>query len=210
MKQTGIIMSGNHPKLILDGIKTMTRRVIKPQPEMPYAKFHHLDVIGQAVFTDNSVSRCPYGQVGDRLGVKETHYRYGFWRLTGELTASGKDEMEFIPLTDQVRYYDNPPLSVCKGRVLTGWYKRPSIFLPKKYIRIWCEITDIRVERVQEISEADIVAEGIKPCFPNQIPQTYFFKDLWDSLNAKRGFGWEVNPWVWVISFRLVKDAVLP
>ena len=74
---------------------------------------------------------------------------------------------------------------------------RPSIHMPKAAARIWLEVTDVRVERVQDITEEDAQAEGVDSLAD--------FIELWDKLNAKRGYGWDTNPWVWVIEFRVVE-----
>jgi hypothetical protein len=82
----------------------------------------------------------------------------------------------------------------------------PSIFMPRDACRIRLEITDVRVERVQSITDDDAIEEGVDRT--NTSIPTYAsrrFQKLWDSINAKRGFGWAVNPWVWVVSFRAVK-----
>ena len=86
---------------------------------------------------------------------------------------------------------------------------RPSIHMPKLAARIWLEITRVQVEKVQDITEADAKAEGAEPvCGLDQKPDYrggFYF--LWDSINAKRGFGWDVNPWVWVVEFKVVKNG---
>lgn len=243
IKETGIIMSGNHPKLILDGIKTQTRRVIKPQPKAcrhkevfgendsqgdkpPDWRGQRIDWIGYkhegrdgwfCYVCGNGLKHidefsahgiiCPYGQVGDRLGVKETHWRYGRWERNG-FTKTGKQAWKFKATTDECLFFDDEPRKLypnfsrqhLANLKYSDWFKRPSIFLPKKYIRIWLEITEVRVERVQEITKMDAKAEG-SHFAPNYLDA---FRELWDSLNAKRGYGWEVNPRVWVISFKLV------
>ncbi len=98
---------------------------------------------------------------------------------------------------------------------------RPSIFMPRWASRILLEIELVRAQRVSEISEDDAKAEGVrsheydtglgrggKPGFPGAEKNTYYgsargaFASLWDSINARRGFGWKANPWVWVIDFR--------
>ena len=88
---------------------------------------------------------------------------------------------------------------------------RPSIFMPREAARIFLRVTNVRVERLQEIATDDAKAEGVLQ--PGVIPSNTLirntegsiprtnFKILWDSLNASRGFSWEQNPWVWVISF---------
>jgi len=88
----------------------------------------------------------------------------------------------------------------------TGHLWRPSIYMPRWAARITLEITDIRVERVQEISAGDALAEGICSLYVNEIPPypVDAFHGLWDSINAKRGLGWAVNPWVWVVEFKRI------
>ena len=80
---------------------------------------------------------------------------------------------------------------------------RPSIFMPRWASRILLEITGVRVERVQDIALNDAKAEGVD-MYSAQFPVE--FKGLWDSLNAKRGYGWDVNPWVWVVEFKRVEE----
>ncbi|KKL20510.1 hypothetical protein LCGC14_2454730, partial [marine sediment metagenome] len=158
-------MSGNHPKLVLDLIKTQTRRVIKPQPQY-VGGYYHTDKIG--VTEERAVPQtwleygCPYGQVGDRLWVRVTHYRCGQWRLTGELTETGKPEWDFYSSKGTVFYSDGPPSHITTNMKLMGWWKRPSIFMPRWASRITLEITEVRVERVQEITAYDALQEGIE------------------------------------------------
>jgi hypothetical protein len=94
--------------------------------------------------------------------------------------------------------YDNTKNQSC------GRWRHPN-HMPRWASRITLEVIDVRVERVQEISEEDAKAEGclLIPCAPKYI-DTYreTFADLWNSINEKRGFGWDVNPWVWVVEFK--------
>jgi len=219
MKETGIIMSGNHPKLILDGIKTMTRRVIKPQPTchcdkpnwqgqiIEWIDYKYEGKQGWFCYTCGNGLKpidewsahgilCPYGQVGDRLWVRET------WAITKgsefmttddirgwDLTIVYKDgELETV----NVSFYDYD-----KYRNKGNW--QPSLFMPHLASRITLEITEVRVKRLQEISYEDAQAEGIGGAF---IEGRARFASLWDSLNAKRGYSWKSNPWIWVIGFR--------
>ena len=78
--------------------------------------------------------------------------------------------------------------------------------MPRRASRITLDVTDVRVERVQEITDRDAIAEGIEALDPNvpahfQVRPASAFKLLWDSINHKRGFGWDTNPWVWVVEF---------
>ena len=227
MKEKPILFSTDMVKAILEGRKTVTRRIIKPQPletgdwqRQPTWYWKGGKPLLRASYgadyvhtQEDAVKRamlkvCPYGQVGDRLWVRETHYRYGHWILTGELTKTGKPEYIFISHSSEVRHWDNPPEKICRGRNQVGWFKRPSIFMPRWASRINLEITGVRVERLQEITWQDCKAEGITletDLFPTVNPESKYldrFKRLWDFLNAKRGYGWSANPWVWVIEFK--------
>lgn len=204
MKETGIIMSGNHPKLILEGKKTMTRRVIKPQPSRPlvYRTVRGRPELEYWYEPDNGgiahTYKCPYGQVGDKLWVRET------WRVGAEYDALGISGLWNHPV---VGYKDEINVSFLHGA--GKW--RPSIFMPRWASRILLEITEVRAERLQEINNEDAKAEGVIPmtcCLPRAAHYITPFKELWDSLNAKRGYGWETNPWVWVISFKVLDKGV--
>jgi len=201
MKETGIIMSGDHPKLILEGKKTITRRVIEskllmlPHTLEVYKEADHYEArwiskAGVNHYCNDLLAHCPYGGVGDRLWVKET-----FWHppiYVGDVFAGliKKD-------TSIVSYKANLEPHQAERQI---W--KPSIFMPRWASRITLEITEVRVERLQEISHDDVGAEGLS----NAINNPLFFPTVWDSLNAKRGFGWETNPFVWCISFKRVDN----
>jgi len=224
-KETPIIFSTPMVQAVLDGRKTMTRRtnglgiINKPPQSMGDWQFIGM-VNGSAHFITSRCGdiriTCPYGTVGDRLGVKETHYRYGRWVKNG-LTKTGKQAWKFYATTDEVRYMDDAPKRLhpklnretIEHNKLSDWVKRPAIFLHKKNIRLWLEITEVRVERLQDITLADIQAEGIPDdrATYNAPIQCGKFKDLWDTLNAKRGYPWSMNPWVWVLVFKLLKEG---
>ncbi len=192
-----IIFNSEMVRAILDGRKTQTRRVIKPQPN--YQK--RFGQPESEVNADIAKRKCPYGKVGDRLWVQETLYRVvPAW--IGKYKADGKTVGGDLPL-----------VYPWKCKVLSGR------FMPKSCARIWLEITKIRVERVQDISEEDAKAEGVEPqeikhlreiaeTIPDSsyCPHKLTFSELWDSINEKRGYGWDVNPWCWCISFKKVKN----
>lgn len=205
MKERPILFSGEMVRAILDNRKTMTRRVLKKQPGS------HESVPGQAVIAGDESARiidCPYGMSGDRLWVKET------WKPHCEGPIS--DE---FPLGTCVKYradgvclkptsWTNEQGAWCEAREKdTKW--RPSIFMPRWASRITLEVTGVRVEQAQNISEREAVAEGCQycppvGCSPEKQTARQHFAQLWDSINSKRGFGWENNPWVWVIEFKRV------
>jgi hypothetical protein len=167
-----ILFSAPMVRAILEGRKTMTRRVVKPQPESDQDDGHA-----------GLIQDCPYGQPGDRLWVRETFSTDG----------CACYEPCFCPSV----WYKADDLSEDK-ELQPKWC--PSIFMPRWASRIILEVTGVRVERLQEITNAGALAEGIEP---SGVPRTYVgdFAALWDSLNAKRGYGWDTNPWVWVIGF---------
>ncbi len=215
MKETGIIMSGNHPKLVLDLLKTMTRRTKGLNKINEHPDDWTVDLQGNiAAFRnihtgEDVLIRCPYGQVGDRLWVRETH----------KFTAFGFALNAFIEYKDgeqkDVTTYIKDGTIVYNQDHPNEHKWRPSIFMPRWASRITLEITEVRVERVQEISVEDCISEGypfgLIPEGLNQVQiaiakvsRRGWFSSLWDSLNAKRGFSWQVNSWVWPISFKVV------
>lgn len=231
IKETPILMQTDMGKAIYDDLKTQTRRVINIPKQGRIKRGHYVmpnetnpkggvsicfDTSGLADF---KVLPCPYGQVGDRLWVRETHYRYGYWVRNG-ITKTGRQQWRFheIKLYDNFRYYENPPDEVKpNSHRNAGWYKRSAIFMPKKYARLWLEITDIRVERLQDITEDDAKAEGVFVLYDQYQRETKNYPVFdygvyawyWDKLNIKRGYGWDINPWVWVILFKLLRNVTL-
>ncbi len=192
-------MSAPMVRAILAGSKTQTRRVVRGSdnwhPDTVAVKFlRHHSADGLAMPLDKfervlgSAVRCPYGVPGDRLWVRET------WGLAGhmkhdpgyvEYRADCKDGGKFNSVGDAVDFW------------------RPSIFMPRSHCRIWLEVTEVRVERVTDISEADAIAEGI-PAFitsPSTIPRQQY-STLWNSINGKGS--WNKNPWVWAVTFKRI------
>ena len=198
MKERPIIMTTDSIRGILDGRKTMTRRVIKPQPEL-CGNFYELDKAGWSsgitsitpVYGHSLYYACPYGVPGDRLWVREA------------FKIEEENRVRYLADIDQPAYE-------------RGW--RSSIFMPRWASRITLEVVNVRVERLQEISEEGAIAEGISPISPGYngvmwsakiADETLCSRDpidlyslVWDTLNAKRGYSWSSNPWVWVIEFK--------
>ncbi len=218
VKETGIIMSGNHPRLILDGLKSMTRRTygleeINEHPDhWKYVSTNN----GLYVFMHDDGTwvsiKCPYGQVGDLLRVKETWAICSFsanFAETSQLQIAyraGRTVANPHPdgMTHSLEWrtvdYETWQKYACQKYY--SW--QPSLFMPKAFARIWRPITAVRAERLQEITNEDAKAEGVTPmscCLPGAYHYITPFKELWDSLNAKRGYGWDFNPWVWPITF---------
>lgn len=192
MKERPILMSAPMVRAILAGTKTQTRRVVK-QPQ----RRDGLKLLPELLRDIGVGGACPYGQPGDRLWLREA------WRVCG-----GR-EYEYQQDRSQVMYRathheDGFPLT---------WesYKwRPSIHMPRWASRITLEVTGVRVERLQDISEADAVAEGAPPSHPSidRISREFGYADfprswyaqLWESINGPGS--WQADPWVWVVEFR--------
>jgi len=237
MKEKPILFSTEMVRAILDGKKTMTRRVIKPQPISIVAELkEHSSIPGywipyandKRMANNNPGSRandcgyyCKY-KVGSMLWVRET-WTLASWAsdplpIAGEHPAGLRHRIIYKFDEDMyrgnglMRYPDEEGYErLAKLYKGYGWEYiwRPSIFMPRWASRITLEITGVRVERVQEITEEDAIAEGILPFAPNgkamssTIPRKQFAV-LWDSINAKRGYSFESNPYVWVIRFKRV------
>ena len=211
MRERQILFSGPMVSAILDGRKTQTRRVMKPQPETETTAGQPMVRFGPGGWFGAHIAKCaadcagikyPYGQPGDRLWVRET------WR-TDELPTSMIDGVwfraddSFVPIDNTSAAADHWADAHDNGRHGQKW--RPSIFMPRWACRLELAVTDVRVERLQEISEDDAKAEGVTPGGYSVHPSVAHkcaFEDLWDSINSKRGFGWDVSPWVWVVTFK--------
>jgi len=209
MKEKPILFKGDMVRAILEGRKTETRRIVKPIHKKACGfnvVFNHDDSFhGVLDFDEDEMSydnySWPYGQVGDRLWVRETIgcYQGGVVR---------RADNEYNSIID-----DDPDLN---------W--TPSIFMPWVACRLFLEITEISVERVRDITTMSAINEGIHqtiggfmgniPAWANPEGEGHFydnrtsienFRNLWDSINKKRGFSWKSNPWVWVIKFKVVK-----
>ena len=239
IKERPILFSAPMVRAILEGQKTMTRRVAKPQPKMVTGSGKRVyesadfkksweDISGTG--EGSGYSDCPYGKPGDRLVVKETSYAYGRWIKQFSATKN-RDEWFFQDMTTlegkAYKYADSPPENVEQKRVenAVGWHKRPSLFMPYYASRITLEITDVRVERLRDISEADAIAEGVESWVEDRMksrpthykiyyqtnpkdPDFYSstakvsFETLWQSINGPES--WEQNPFVWVIEFKRI------
>lgn len=221
-------------RAILSGQKTCTRRVVKVPTEAKLvsigaglADFEWRQKMKNAdiVLDKYKGVGFPY-QPGDILYVRET-WRIGAWRLDRQEIAvdfaDGTIQREWIPIADKQKYdkyvrqsredalkagLDEPKW--IPGEAPTRW--RPSIHMPKEAARIFLRVTDVRVERLGEITEDDAKAEGASPAMGDELYK-FGFARIWDStikpadLNR---YGWAANPWVFVIEFeRISKEAAL-
>ena len=195
MKERPILMSAPMVNALLSNAKTQTRRTIKPQPEYSESvgfiwkgKAYGVGISEQEQSARKYLAeKCPYGEVGDRLWVRET-----CWINEDEHLVSYRADGEF---PDHMK----------------GEKWKPSIFMPRWASRITLEITDIRVQRLEDISNDDAKAEGVD-CAPHRggtcgvkdtgIDQCAIcpYRDLWNTINGPKS--WNENPWVWCLSFR--------
>lgn len=228
MKERPLLFSGPMVRAILEGRKTQTRRVVKPQP---FIDGNHFAFKGRRpkakrgtgainvyppspdLMASALAGSCPYAQPGDRLWVRET-WDFRAWEKGVVRIAYGAGglQVERVP----------PPEWSPTVYNYERW--RPSIHMPRWASRILLEVTAVRVERVQDISEEDAKEEGVLAMHWGELKQiptsllmrlggalpvnprhVYGFAELWDSINSARGFGWGSNPWVWVIEFKRIE-----
>ena len=211
MKERPILFSAAMVRAIQAGSKTVTRRALKVQPHIDVSgnfcvgnSNYGQDLDGRPVTKHFSKQHCPYGQPGDRLWVRET-----FMDLRGTGVEHRPDPNG--PLQRYAYGADVKPGSFADdARKDYGLKWRPSIHMPRAACRLLLEVTTVRVEPLQEISRADIRAEGLQ-CPPelasDDVSPNYrdwypaAFRELWEST----GGDWDGNPWVWVVEFKRIE-----
>ncbi|MFC6487313.1 hypothetical protein [Nitratireductor sp. GCM10026969] len=227
-----ILFSGPMVRALLDGRKTQTRRVIKPAYEIGggwpmFPSYLNGKRIGESSNPDfddlsefnggsplygGATPICP----GDRLWVREKGWERP--ERTPQMMRDGADTWDPF-------YYDADDLACFEHEQFNAWgfKRRPSIHMPRWASRLTLLVTDVRVQRVQQISEEDAIAEGVERdrifkgepawrsyenwvgCCAGPVSS---FATLWDSLNEDRGFGWDENPWVVALTFRVIKQNI--
>jgi hypothetical protein len=214
MRERPILFSAPMVRAILAGRKTQTRRAVKNTGLYAIdAAIHGEDVARRELAA--LATRCPYGQPGDVLWVKET------WQgpLLGEGVPAPEDA--YSPKYCEYRADGGPaPEFMTSDDVLVRRW-RPSIHMPRWASRIILEVTAVRVERLQDISDRgpqnDCTAEGVFHCgmdVPSyeawstsglRSSEKYMYRQLWESINGAGS--WDANPWVWVVEFRMLDHA---
>lgn len=209
------------------GIKTKTRRIVKPQPNENGVSFMKSGPVDwESIYHEEwtpykwetkegeSISKnCPFGEIGDTLWVRET------FCYAGDNNVHDCKEDYYTPI------YRSSENGKDFEENCDGWRWRPSIFMPREASRMTLEITDIRVERLQDISEQDAIAEGImelqqsnsqllmngrlffdyskkKELFNEGLTAKESYKSLWNKINGKDS--WDSNPWVWIIGYKKI------
>ena len=212
IKERPALFSGAMVRATLEGRKTVTRRAIKPQPpeghkwrgwvvdstcskEIGSASW---DEAGGPLRRNATYARCPYGKPGDRLWVRETCFINDYREAS--VPEQERADCEIHYRADGIPDFEGE-------EELIRW--RPSIHMPRWASRILLEVTDVRVERLQDISRADIRAEGLQ-CPPelasDDVSPNYrdWYPAAWRELWESTGGDWDANPWVWVVEFKRI------
>ncbi len=187
MSERPILFSAPMVRAIIGGDKTQTRRVLKPQPS--FGQPWHGWIVDPEMM-DIPTAMCPHGITGDRLWVREAI----------GIHCRPEDGLEGYCVY-RADFPDGPLASF-----EPGW--TPSIHMPRWACRLVLEVGAVRVQRLQDITEADAKAEGMErtPVGTATWSNRQSFAVLWDQLNGKReGCAWENNPWVWAIEFALYR-----
>ena len=209
MTERPILFSAPMVRALLSGTKTQTRRAFNPQPSQSFlpdgparnysrtcidvktGEHYPAPIVRFGVSDENEDYPCKFGRVGDRLWVKECFSAHGALGSHGRVTYRA---------------------DIADGKEPHGLHWRPSIFMPRAASRITLEITDVRAERLNSISDEDAKAEGVNVhvdsvlaaahAGPPETPARMEYWHLWETINGRGS--WEANPYVWVISFRRV------
>lgn len=189
MKEYPILFSGEMIRAILDNRKNQTRRPIRVE----WLRCLDLD---EPDDMEKALKQSPYGQPGDRLWVREAWAHY-------------------IPISCRIKRtiyrVDYDGMKPMDASVKNGFTWKPSIHMPRWASRITLEITEVRVERLQDISLDDVRAEGFTMIEPGSIADKWelyksAYQGLWDSIYSKRGYPFDSNLWVWVIGFKRINS----
>lgn len=225
MKERGMIFNSEMVKAILDGRKTQTRRIVKPQPELTKGSgFSWNGALYGAGSDDRETNRnfahikCPFGKPGDRIWVRET------WALLGNEDGCCVDWNDNLCKGDEktaARIYrasceqrpgdyglwSIPDNAYWKPHTENEKFEgawRPSIHMPRWASRLLLEITDVRVERLRSMSQDDARAEGVIAA-SGPMEAGLAFRELWESIYGEES--WKANPWVWCISFKRIEGT---
>jgi hypothetical protein len=221
IKERPILFSAPMVRAILEGRKTVTRRPVKVQPfDISWSRHDHRieytagraengdEIDGSHAYSTRSggewSAKCPYGQPGDRLWVREA------WAADAQLDAIAPRKLS---KGEPIRYPADGFTHTAGCSMISPGRGRPSIHMPRWASRILLEITAVRVERLQAISRSDIRAEGLEcppdlasddvsPNYRDWYPAAW--RDLWESINGAGA--WDTNPWVWVVEFKRVRQ----
>jgi hypothetical protein len=205
-RERPILFSAPMVRAILDGRKTQTRRVVKPQPASE-PDLWFIDASGafaaRTAGDEWLTVRCPYGLASDRLWVRET------WRLHERFSDVARIVYAASQGRSWTEMHEDFPAEKA-GRLAPSQKFKPSIHMPRWASRITLEITDVRVERLNDCSSEDAKAEGLEWAAPTYgisgVAESWnadpvaAYRALWEHINGPDA--WAANPWVWVVSFK--------
>lgn len=217
MKERGMIFNSEMVRAILDGRKTQTRRIVKGVPSSHdfhgwiLSSFNSKDegkacwAIGKSHFLNQPIRvRCPFGAIGDRIWVRESFRVHSRATDVATLVYKASVQNSWTEQTHRV------PVTACNKPVSPEKWT-PSIHMPRWASRITLEITDVRVERLNSITEQDAIDEGCHgghdsiPGYMYSATPHEHFHHIWESIYGADS--WQANPWVWVISFRRIEGG---
>ncbi len=218
MKERGIIFNPENREKVRLGTKTLTSRIIKNMPKewhRGYGAFeNNPNGDEEFIIHGDCGTKVMYGRyrVGDHLYIRETFGGYGHWLKVGiRKDKRGRDcpKLKWEYLKKEIKYDFNPrpliPIKVTSG--VEYWRKIPAIYMPKSLARTWVEVTEVWVNRLEDMTERDCIDEGIHPFAPDgrqkesNIPYMQF-QVLWESIHGKGS--WEKNPYVFRYRFKLI------
>ena len=223
MSDKGILFTPDMAEAANKGFKTQTRRTqglgeINKEPDA-WAKPHwneHMQFWSFLHIAEDAVVdiKAPF-TIGHRLYHKEAHYRYGKWVKNGLTKKTKKQAWRFKALPQHPNHFfeDTFPSILKKGVLrdkhrIAGWYKRSPLFMPKAFARSWWRVTDVGCQRLWQITEEDVLAEGIEPGFIHRdngeisTPTSRIIK-LWNSIHGVDA--WERNEWVFYPTFEKIE-----
>ena len=230
MTERPILFNSEMVRAILEGRKTQTRRPVKPLSDYDFSdnvwRGNSAGISG-FMFTHGEEKKldnfaiCPYGQPEDELWVRETFCLENNFNADDSFNPPHSDgrPIRYHDDDDNGRWWEQPHYratdpapELCyehKDGPCVIW--KPSIYMPRWASRIQLRITNVSVERVQEINDHGARMEGVKGVPDKLVDGSSWtdyrgeFKTLWDSINQKRGYGWDKKPWVWVVEFEVIK-----
>ena len=201
MKETGLMFKAPQVRALLDGRKTQTRRIAKPVRHPDLGNVYSPGALVLEHEPQHVINRaCPYGQPGDRIYVRETARSCRAYEVQGYPPSQWGNKPIWFEADG------TPPGAE------TAWATKatPAIHLPMFAARIWLEVASVRVERIQEITPDDCIAEGAWPVEQRELGRGHeavsAFRTLWEST----GGDWDANPWVWAIDFKVLSTTGRP
>lgn len=227
MKERPILFSAPMATALLAGTKTQTRRVVLPMTRgiLGAAGWRPFDLS----LPNDRVSAShfsPYGAPGDRLWVREAHYRFGHWEpVPGVRTKGGRQKWRFVADYGETLFVPPQGMRIRLGRhhkdpSTPAWHVRLARFMPRALCRTVLEVTSVRVERLHDLTEEDARAEGVEMVgerwrnyapperessgigsTPSTARESFF--SLWEAINGTQSLA--ANPWVWVVGFKRVE-----